>query len=802
MASIHAQTHRKERLMHARNALLTAAALAIGGTALMQSVSLADTPTTVPTNVTTQAIPVPPPTPSLGGTNAKESATAPVESTPLTPAAPATAAAVTPSTTTQPIATPSTMPATTIAQTSNGPTVAPAPIGQVLVTSDLDRDRDQIAPPLGANTYTIGPNQIESTPEGDNATFQQVILRSPGVVEDSYGQIHVRGEHANLTYRLNGILLPDTVNTFSQAINTRLIQSSTLIDGSLPAQFGFRTAGIVDVTSKSGDTLNANEISIYGGGNNTFQPSIQLGGTKGNFDYFVTVDGLHNDLGIENTTASAQAIHDDTNQQHFFSYLSDRIDSTSRISLLANFSNADFQIPDTAGLPALYPLAGHPNAAFANSAGIDENQNEQEYYTVVAYQKSTDKFSMQAAYFTQYGAIHFTPDPVNDLIFQGVAGEVHNDYFTNGVQFDSSYILNDQHTIRAGFLGNFTSERLDTNTNVFATDPLTGAVSSDVPVYIQNNSGNHGVSAGVYIQDEFSVTKKLTLNYGLRYDRFDTNFSDTGQVSPRVNLVYKFDNRTTAHAGYSRFFVPPPLQYVGNGTINHFANTTNAPENFVSDPLKVERSNYYDAGIAHQFTKAWTVNVDGYYKDAHNLVDNGQFGDAVIITPFNYRLGQVFGAELSSTYTQGPLSAFGNFSYVNTLGKDIVSQQYLFDNDELAYIKNHYIKLDHEGQYTASLGVSYKVSKELSVYTDALYGSGLRSGFANLQKEPEYFPIYIGAEYRFHVAGTEKNVVKFRVDVVNVFNEQYQIRSGTGVGVEAAQYGERRTFLAGVSYDF
>jgi outer membrane receptor protein involved in Fe transport len=148
----------------------------------------------------------------------------------------------------------------------------------------------------------------------------------------------------------------------------------------------------------------------------------------------------------------------------------------------------------------------------------------------------------------------------------------------------------------------------------------------------------------------------------------------------------------------------------------------------------------------------------------------------------------------------GPLSLFGNFSYVNTLGKDIISQQYLFDNAELAYIRNHYIKLDHEGQYTASLGACYTWKKLNMVYVDALYGSGLRSGFANLSKEPEYFPVNVGYERTFPI--NRKDEVKFRADVLNVFNETYQIRSGTGVGVQAAQYGARRTFLAGVSYEF
>jgi outer membrane receptor protein involved in Fe transport len=790
--------------MSTQRSLFTAAVLTLGGIAITQTISLADVSTTAPLAATSPAIATPPPTPSL---------TVPPSTQPAsTPASTPTPVPISPAAETPAASAPTTQAGDTVARTATtgpanpgsivtGQTISPAKIGKVFVTSDLDRDRDQIAPPLGASTYTIGPNQIEATPGGDNASFQQALLRAPGVVEDNDGQIHVRGEHANLTYRINGILLPDAINAFGQAIDTRLVQSTTLIDGTLPAQFGFRTAGIVDIITKSGDNLNSNEISIYGGRNETFQPSIQLGGSNGNLDYFVTLDGLHNDLGIENTTSGTQAIHDNTDQQHFFGYLSDRIDSTSRISLIANFSNADFQIPDTAGLPAQYPLAGHPNAAFANSAGIDENQNEQQYYTVLAYQKSTDKFSVQAAAFTQYGAIHFTPDPVNDLIFQGVSGEVHNNYFTNGFQLDSSYILNDQHTIRAGFVGDFTSERLDTNTNVFATNPTTGAVISDVPTYIADNSGNHGVMAGVYLQDEWRLTRKLTLNYGGRYDRFDTNFADTGQFSPRVNLVYKPDKNNTLHAGYSRYFVPPPLQYVGLGTLNKFNNTTNAAATLESGPLKVERSNTFDVGASHDFSNAWRVNVDSFLKDAHNLVDNGQFGDAVIITPFNYRVGQVWGTELSSTYTQGPISAFGNFSYVNAIGKDIISNQYLIDPAELAYIHGHYIRLDHEGNYTASVGISYRFKDDL-FYVDALYGSGLRSGFANESKEPEYLPVNLGWEHTFRISGSERNKVKFRVDVLNVFNESYQIRDGSGIGVAAASYGARRAFLAGLSYDF
>jgi outer membrane receptor protein involved in Fe transport len=677
----------------------------------------------------------------------------------------------------------------------------PSELGKVVVTSDLDETRDRIAPSLGAVTYTIGPKQIESTPRGEDAPFQQVLLRAPGVVEDSFGQVHVRGEHANLTYRVNGVLLPEGLNGFGQELDTRLIQSVTLIDGSLPAQFGFRTAGVVDVTTKSGDTLDHNEISLYGGSYNTFQPAVEFGGTIGKLDYFVTGYGNHNSLGLENPTSSYRAIHDDTNQERLFTYLSYRIDDTSRVSLLLNASDSDFQLPDTPGLAPAFPVAGHPNAGTANSVLVNENQNEQQYYSVVAYQKSIDKLSFQAAVFTRYGQIDFEPDPVNDLIFQGVSGEVLNTFFTNGVQFDSSYVLNDQHTLRTGFIGEFTAERLETNTTVFATDPLTGAPASDVPFNIPDNSGNHGISAGIYVQDEWRLNKQFTLNYGLRYDRFDTNFTDDGQLSPRVNLVWKINDATTAHFGYARYFVPPPLQFVQPGTLSKFANTTNAPANFGDDAPKVERSHYFDVGVSRQITRPWQVNLDGFYKMANNLVDNGQFGNAVIISPFNYRVGTVYGAELSSTYTEGGFSAFGNFSWVVAKGRDINSQQFLFDNDELAFIQNHDVRLDHEANYTASVGLSYVWTND-RVYLDALYGSGLRAGFANLQKEPEYAPVNVGYEHVFHPNGGGRNTVRFRFDILNVFDESYEIRNGTGLGVAASQFGQRRTFLVGLAYAF
>ena len=134
---------------------------------------------------------------------------------------------------------------------SGTPTTA-TELPEVTVFGQLDVARSLIVPDLGATAYTVTGQQIEVESRGDNAPFQQVLLRTPGVAEDSLGGLHVRGEHANLQYRINDVLLPEGVTGFGLELDPRFVSSMELITGSLPAQYGFRTAGIVDIQTKSG----------------------------------------------------------------------------------------------------------------------------------------------------------------------------------------------------------------------------------------------------------------------------------------------------------------------------------------------------------------------------------------------------------------------------------------------------------------------------------------------------------------------------------------------------------------------
>jgi outer membrane receptor protein involved in Fe transport len=128
------------------------------------------------------------------------------------------------------------------------------------------------------------------------------------------------------------------------------------------------------------------------------------------------------------------------------------------------------------------------------------------------------------------------------------------------VQTDVSWRINDSHTLRGGFLGQVETTTFDTTSSVLPVD-ATGAQTSIVPANIIDNGARTGGLYGVYLQDEWRIAPALTLNAGLRFDGVNEFINET-QVSPRVNAVWKASDTTTVHIGYSRCFVPPPLELV------------------------------------------------------------------------------------------------------------------------------------------------------------------------------------------------------------------------------------------------
>ena len=692
--------------------------------------------------------------------------------------------------------------------------------GEIVVTARrLDSARESIKPSLGASTYTLTNAAIQNLPGSDNQPINDIILQLPGVSQDQFGQFHVRDEHNGVQYRLNGVILPESIAVFGQTLSPRLIDKLDLVTGTLPAQYGLRTAGIIDITTKAG-LKNDAVLSLYGGSHATIEPSASLAGSSGATSWFVSGDYKHSNEGIENVNANTRAVHDNTDQVSAFGYIDHIISGNDRLAFTGGYSNQHYQIPNPVGLQ---PANGYVVGGISSypSENLNETQLQATGFGALSLLHSAGQFSFQGSVFARISNLDYHPDYVGELLFNGLAQYASKQDVTYGAQFDSVYKASEHHTLRAGLLFEHDKSHSWTDTHAF---PTSGDTCDQTGTYCQPGTVAPGAAPiasvlvtnaiqrtySVYLQDEWKALDHLVVNYGLRFDENDGPRNER-QLSPRINMVWTPGGGFTGHAGYARYFAPAPFELVASNNLAQVENTTASPNVRTDDASYAQRENYWDVGFQQKIGKSLTLGIDAYYRRSTHLVDEGQFGAPIILTPFNYAKGRIEGAEASLNYAHRGLSAYANISVDKAQGTGIVTNQYNFTQADLSYIANHYIYLDHNQTVTGSGGASYHwTSGALAgtrISADAIYGSGLRRAaetpggpypdIPNGAALPAYLTVNASLGHKFASSGFD-----VRLDIENLFDKVYQIRDGTGVGVGAPSFGPRRGVFVGVSKTF
>ncbi len=683
---------------------------------------------------------------------------------------------------------------------------APGNDAIVVTAQRLDRARDSIDPSLGANKFAFSRDQLDNQPGGADRSLKGVLLQAPGVAQDSDGDgdIHIRNEHGNVQYRLNGVTVPQGFAGFGALVDPRVASSIEVITGALPAQYGFRTAGVVNMKTRTDSFDFDGDVGIYGGSHGTIQPSATIRDGIGSLNYFASASYLRNDQGISNPTASKEAIHDRTDQYRAFAYASDVIGETSRLTAFGGFSYGTFQIPNTPGLVPQYRFQGRTTF---DSSLLDQNQRQRSEFGVLAYQYSGDTFDFQFAPFIRDARAHYTPDPDGgQLLFNGVDTDLIQASLAWGVQSDAGLKLGERHHLRAGLFYQRERTTTDSVNRVFAADSA-GNQTSDRPIVIPVKQGQRGTTFAAYLQDEWQPSEALTFNFGVRYDRSDALVSED-QFSPRFGLVWKPGRWTTFHAGYARYFTPPPLEITVAGNVSAFAGTTNAFAVRTADPVRSEREHNFDAGLQQFVTPRLSVTLDAYYKRKTNLLDEEHFGSTLIQSPNNFARSKGWGVEAGFNYESPRVELYGNLARGDQKAKAIVSNQFFFDQTELDYIANHYIYTDHSQKWTGSAGGALKLHDGLGKLTpsfDLIYGSGLRAAdpagiVPNGGTQSPYVQVNFGVSQV--IGASEEKGVTLRFDVVNLFDKSYLIHDGSGVGAGQPEYGPRRAFFVGVRKSF
>ena len=652
--------------------------------------------------------------------------------------------------------------------------------------------------PAGANDYATSGSDIAASPQGKTAPLTDVLAQMPGVAIDQNQQIHIRNtEGPQFQYQINGVLVPLDINTnppFLSMINPMFIKRLDLLDGVLPSRYSYATGGVVNIQTKDGcDDPSLGELSLRAGQRDTLEPSFEYSGCDGGLGTYLSGLYQQSNTAFSSATPGPTPIHDFTHQGQLFGFFSYPLTPSDTLSLMVSGAASRNELPNVPGLAPQYSLAGVPIPP--SSADINSYLNFSDALAMLSLSGTLDggvAYQLASTWHTL--SQRFEPDPVGELIYQGVASTATHDDHDATLEGDLSF-TSGAHTLGAGFyLGQYRVSADDSSLVFPAND--SGEQLSDVPITVLNNAHASNVITGIYVSDLWRISPSLSASAGLRFDTL-SGFTDDHQLDPSLNLVYQA-GIATFHSGFARYFQVPSFQGISPTAQAAFVGTSAAGPPGVPTPL-TEDDREWDSGVVLKVTPHLSVAADGYYEWTTHYLDTGQFGVVPIFAPFNYASGHIWGSELSAHYQTDNLTVYASATLGRNWERGVVTGQFNFPADELAYIDDHAIVLDHQPLYGASAGASFRVGG-YTVAADGIYSSGLRAGFADLEKLPQVVQLNLSAERSWQIPGV--GLLTNRVAALNVLDRVNLIRPAEGIGIFQSAYGPRLTFYDTVTLRF
>lgn len=378
----------------------------------------------------------------------------------------------------------------------------PQPNSTIVVTARrLDAARTQIDAALGSTLYSLTNETIENRPAGETGSIAQILAQAPGVTI-SGRTLNVRGSPANQV-RINNVIVPEAISDPADHLSSRLSETTRLITGTLPAQFGFAPAGVISVTTKNGLYQRGGQAELFAGTGGMIEPAFEWAGSAAGTSLFASGSFERDRSRIADT--SDVPGRDRRSEFEGLAFADHVIDAENRVSMVFGGSSERHRISGTTIGPGIE----------ASSDG----------YAVGTFQHSDGGFTVQASL--------FGGKATDRTRFKGRTRERRS---TFGTQIDASDAISASHTLRFGLLADrSTTDELD-------------ALSSAV----------HRTAVAAYAQDEWKLGPSLTFNPGVRVEWL-RGVGSAATVEPRASLVWTSESGATAHAGFARYASAPSL---------------------------------------------------------------------------------------------------------------------------------------------------------------------------------------------------------------------------------------------------
>lgn len=375
------------------------------------------------------------------------------------------------------------------------------PQSAIVVTAHrLDVARTRIDQGLGATVYSLNNDTIENRPGGETGSVASVLAQAPGTGLSS-SSITIRGSRS-IQVRINGVVLPESIGDPADQLSSRLAQTTRLVTGTLPAQFGFAPAGVISVTTKNGLYERGGQVELFAGSHDMLEPAVEWAGSAGATSLFATGSLERGRSRIEDAFGRSAA--DRRYETEGLAFADHVLGPNDRMSLILGGVSQRQRISETS-LPA-------------------GSEQKDDGFAVGAFQHTHGPLSVQAA-ISLAGASDRSNFDLRDTEHRS----------SKGAQLDASYEVGSGHRLTVGGL------------------------LIDASVWDSMHRRSKRTSLGIYAQDEWSIAPRFTINAGLRAD-WVRGMRSGAKLEPRASAVWRAQHGLTAHLGYAGYAAAAPLE--------------------------------------------------------------------------------------------------------------------------------------------------------------------------------------------------------------------------------------------------
>jgi outer membrane receptor protein involved in Fe transport len=549
-------------------------------------------------------------------------------------------------------------------------------------------------------SQTILERPIGATP---SRAIESMVASAPGFVTDDNGRMHPRGSESQVQYVVDGIPVTDNLSAiFSTSLDARTLRTVEVLTGGIPAEFGDKLAGVINVNTRSGlEGPTQGGLSFSGG-------SFSTGEIAADFSTHTKRFGFLTNL----STTTSQRYLDPPTLDNFHNF-----GRTGK-----GFFRLDYQFDTNNSLRGVFTFGGSnfqvPNRLVQEIAGQDQRQQLRDNAQNITYEHIFSPNTLaQFSFFHRGSQAELTSNPESTPVV-AFQDRTLNNY--GGLA--SLTMTRGTHNIKFG--GQVTITPLDEHFSFYPTvhfDDLVDEDGNTFPNPINNFNATNpflfdgskiGRTLSAYVQDRFTVFKNFTLDAGVRYDNYRMLIHDQA-LSPRLAVAYFIPKtQTTFRASYNRFFQPPPNENLLLANSEQAAAIS--PIAVLSgiatvQPILPDKENVFEVGAQQLLTKYVRLNMTVYQKRIENFSDKDQFFETGVIFPIAIASGRVTGEELHLETTE--VHGFRGFaSYANARAFGVTPIDgglFLGEDPQDLFVPGLKFANDHDQRNEAQFQVTY-----------------------------------------------------------------------------------------------